>query len=130
MYFDGMQLASGGAISGKLAKGFAEVFSREASIIVFTILLVVFMMVALRLTVGALIEKHRERPRYEHEEEPERPARAFPRTDRHPGGRPGERTGKTRQGGQAGLYQLFPASFRRPEDPGTGDFGADSGGAV
>ena len=75
MYFDGMQLASGGAISGTLAKGFAEVFSREASIIVFTILLVVFMMVALRLTVGALIEKHRERPQYEHEEEPERPAR-------------------------------------------------------
>ena len=73
MYVDGMQLASGGALSGTLAKGFAEVFSREASIIVFTVLLVVLLMVALRLTVGALIEKHRERPRYE--EEPEPPAR-------------------------------------------------------
>ena len=75
MYVGGMQLASGGALSGTLAKGFAEVFSREASIIVFTVLLVVLLMVALRLTVGALIEKHRERPKYEEEPEPEKPVR-------------------------------------------------------
>lgn len=71
LWTSGNALSSGGAVSGALAVGSAAVFSRLASIIIFTVLFVVLLMVALRLTVGALIEKHRERPRYE--EEPEQP---------------------------------------------------------
>ena len=75
LWKDGTALHCGGVISGALAQGSVAVFSKIASVIIFTVLFVVLLMVALRLTVGALIEKHRERPRYEHEEEPERPAR-------------------------------------------------------
>ena len=75
LWKDGTALHCGGVISGALAQGSAAVFSKIASVIIFTVLFVVLLMVALRLTVGALIEKHRERPQYEHEEEPERPAR-------------------------------------------------------
>ena len=64
LWTSGNALTSGGAVSGALAVGSAAVFSRLASIIIFTVLFVVLLMVALRLTVGALIEKHRERPRY------------------------------------------------------------------
>ena len=71
LWTSGNALASGGAVSGALAEGSAAVFSRLASIIIFTVLFVVLLMTALRLTVGALIEKHRERPQYE--EEPEQP---------------------------------------------------------
>ena len=71
LWTSGNALASGGAISGALAEGSAAVFSSLASIIIFTVLFVVLLMAALRLTVGALIEKHRERPQYE--EEPEQP---------------------------------------------------------
>ena len=59
----------------RVGAGVCGGFSKIASVIIFTVLFVVLLMVALRLTVGALIEKHRERPQYEHEEEPERPAR-------------------------------------------------------
>ena len=75
LWKDGTALHCGGVISGALAQGSVAVFSKIASVIIFTVLFVVLLMVALRLTVGALIEKHRERPQYEHEEEPERPAR-------------------------------------------------------
>ena len=75
LWKDGTTLHCGGVISGALAQGSVAVFSKIASVIIFTVLFVVLLMVALRLTVGALIEKHRERPQYEHEEEPERPAR-------------------------------------------------------
>ena len=71
LWTSGNALASGGAVSGALAEGSAAVFSRLASIIIFTVLFVVLLMTALRLTAGALIEKHRERPQYE--EEPEQP---------------------------------------------------------
>ena len=71
LWTSGNALASGGAVSGALAEGSAAVFSRLASIIIFTVLFVVLLMTALRLTVGALIEKHRERTQYE--EEPEQP---------------------------------------------------------
>ena len=74
LWKDGTALHCGGVISGALAQGSVAVFSKIASVIIFTVLFVVLLMVALRLTVGALIEKHRERPQYEHEEEPERPA--------------------------------------------------------
>ncbi len=71
LWRSGAALSSGGVVSGCLAEGSAAVFSPLVSIIVFTALLVVLVMAALRLTVGALIEKHRSRPVYE--EEPERP---------------------------------------------------------
>ena len=74
LWKDGTALHCGGVVSGALAQGSVAVFSKIASVIIFTVLFVVLLMVALRLTVGALIEKHRERPQYECEEEPERPA--------------------------------------------------------
>ena len=73
LWKSGTALASGGAVSGCLAEGSAAVFSPLVSIIVFTALLVVLVMVSLRLTAGALIEKHRNRPRYEEEPEVEKP---------------------------------------------------------
>ena len=75
MWTDGVALKCGGVISGALGQGAVAVFSKIASIIIFTVLFVVLLMVALRLTVGALIEKHRERPKYEEEPEPEKPVR-------------------------------------------------------
>ena len=72
LWRDGVALESGGAVSGVLANGSVAVFSKFASVILFTVLLVVLVMTALRLTVGALIEKHRSRPQYE--EQPEQPA--------------------------------------------------------
>ena len=64
LWQDGVALESGGAVSGVLANGSVAVFSKFASVILFTVLLVVLVMTALRLTVGALIEKHRSRPQY------------------------------------------------------------------
>lgn len=78
LWKDGIALQCGGVLSGVLAQGFVAVFSKIASIIIFTVLLVMLTMVALRLTVGALIEKHRERPRYE--AEPEEPIQTGKRT--------------------------------------------------
>ena len=80
LWKDGTALHCGGVISGALAQGSVAVFSKIASVIIFTVLFVLLAMAALRLTVGALIEKHRERPQYEYEEEPERPARAAKHT--------------------------------------------------
>lgn len=74
LWSSGNEMASGGAVSGALAIGSSAVFSPLVSLILFTVLFVVLLMAALRLTVGALIEKHRERPQYEEEPEPERPA--------------------------------------------------------
>ncbi len=74
LWRDGVALESGGAVSGVLANGSVAVFSKFASVIVFTVLLVVLVMTALRLTVGALIEKHRTRPQYEEQPEAEKPA--------------------------------------------------------
>ena len=74
LWQDGVALESGGAVSGVLANGSVAVFSKFASVILFTVLLVVLVMTALRLTVGALIEKHRSRPQYEEQPQPEQPA--------------------------------------------------------
>ena len=72
LWSDGVAMESGGALAGLLAEGSVAVFSKIASIILFTALFAVLAMVALRLTVGAIIEKSRNRPRYE--EEPDYPA--------------------------------------------------------
>lgn len=74
LWVSGVKLKSGGAISGTLAVGSIAVFSKVASIIIFTALLVVLLMISFRLTIAALIEKHRNRPEYEEEPEPEIPA--------------------------------------------------------
>lgn len=50
-----------------------KVFSKVASIIVFIALLAVLVMVSLGLTVGDIVEKHRSRPLYEPQPEPEQP---------------------------------------------------------
>jgi len=80
LWTDGAAMKAGGAVSGILAEGSVAVFSKVASIIIFTALFVVLLMVSFRLTVGALIEKHRERPMYEEEPEPEprKPIRMVP----------------------------------------------------
>ena len=67
LWKSGQELQSGGAISGTLAVGSIAVFSKVASIIIFTALLAVLLMVSLRITVGAIIEKNRNRARYEEE---------------------------------------------------------------
>ena len=59
LWKDGTALHCGGVISGALAQGSVAVFSKIASVIIFTVLFVLLAMAALRLTVGALIEKHR-----------------------------------------------------------------------
>ena len=71
LWESGRELTSGGVISGILAVGSVRVFSKIASIIIFTALFVVLLMVAMRMTLGAVIEKHRARPMYEEEPEPE-----------------------------------------------------------
>ena len=68
-WLTGVSLQSGGAISGALGEGCVKVFGKVASVIVFTAVLVVLVMVSLHLTIGALIEKHRNRPKYEEQEE-------------------------------------------------------------
>ena len=75
LWSSGLAMTSGGVLSGALAVGSVAVFSRVASLILFTAILVVLLMVALRLTLGAIIEKNRGRPQYEEEPEEERPAR-------------------------------------------------------
>ena len=75
LWSSGLAMSSGGVLSGALAVGSVAVFSRVASLILFTAILVVLLMVALRLTLGAIIEKNRSRPQYEEEPEEERPAR-------------------------------------------------------
>ncbi|WP_297871639.1 DNA translocase FtsK [uncultured Oscillibacter sp.] len=70
IWTDGVALKSGGAVSGVLANGSVAVFSRLASVILFTVLFVVLLMISFRLTWAALLEKHRQRPQYEEEETP------------------------------------------------------------
>ncbi|MCI2056514.1 MAG: DNA translocase FtsK [Oscillibacter sp.] len=78
LWISGVKLESGGAISGTIAVGSIAVFSKVASIIIFTALLVVLLMISFRLTVGALIEKSRNRPQYEEEPELEMPVKKEP----------------------------------------------------
>ena len=74
LWTSGQALTSGGAISGALAIGSTAVFSKVVSIIIFTALFVILLMVALRLTVSAILERHRNRPVYEEEPEEPKPA--------------------------------------------------------
>ena len=80
LWMTGCQLRSGGAVSGALAMGSVAVFSMLASVIIFTVLFVILLMAAFRSTANALIEKSRNRPQYEPEEERE-PALRVVQTD-------------------------------------------------
>ena len=76
----GQAMLSGGVISGALAEGFVAVFSKFASVIIFLALFAVMVMVAFRVTLASLLEKHRSRPRYVEEPLPEKkePVRVVP----------------------------------------------------
>lgn len=79
IWTDGIALRSGGAISGVLANGSVAVFSKLASVILFTALFVVALMISLRITWAAVIDFHRSRPAYEEEPEPPRKSPAIPK---------------------------------------------------
>jgi len=72
----GVAMQSGGAIAGTLAEVFVLVFSKVISVILFAVLLVVLLLVALHMTLGQVIERYQNRPRYE--EEPEKPEKPRP----------------------------------------------------
>ena len=110
LWSSGLAMTSGGVLSGALAVGSVAVFSRVASLILFTAILVVLLMVALRLTLGALIEKNRSRPQYEEEPEEERPAR---------------KGGKAPEGKGVRLTPIEPQPRRRTEEKVQIDFPLD-----
>ena len=76
LWTSGLAMESGGAVSGALAVGFLVVFGKAASIIIFSVLLVMFLLFALNLTVAAIVEAVRshERVPYEPEDEEAAPA--------------------------------------------------------
>ncbi|MEG1683304.1 MAG: DNA translocase FtsK [Oscillospiraceae bacterium] len=81
LWVSGLALVSGGAVSGALAVGFIAVFSKVASIILFSVLLALSLGLALRLTIAAVVTKMRERDRLEYEEIPlPEPVRPVART--------------------------------------------------
>ena len=110
LWSSGLAMTSGGVLSGALAVGSVAVFSRVASLILFTAILVVLLMVALRLTLGAIIEKNRSRPQYEEEPEEERPAR---------------KGGKAPEGKGVRLTPIEPQPRRRTEEKVQIDFPLD-----
>ena len=110
LWSSGLAMTSGGVLSGALAVGSVAVFSRVASLILFTAILVVLLMVALRLTLGAIIEKNRNRPQYEEEPEEERPAR---------------KGGKAPEGKGVRLTPIEPQPRRRTEEKVQIDFPLD-----
>ena len=110
LWSSGLAMTSGGVLSGALAVGSVAVFSRVASLILFTAILVVLLMVALRLTLGALIEKNRSRPQYEEEPEEESPAR---------------KGGKAQEGKGVRLTPIEPQPRRRTEGKVQIDFPLD-----
>ena len=73
LWSTGKDLASGGVLSGALAEGSVALIATLPSVIIFTVMLVAMVMTAMHLTVGALVEKHRQRVRYEEEEEEQLP---------------------------------------------------------
>lgn len=81
IWSDGIALKSGGAVSGVIANACVAVFSKLASVILFTVLFVVLLLIALRVALALLAEKHRQRPQYEYEEEPPRPNIHVKQTD-------------------------------------------------
>ena len=69
LWSTGKDLTSGGVLSGALAEGSVALIAKLPSVIIFAVALVAMAMTAMHLTVGGLVEKHRQRVRYEEEEE-------------------------------------------------------------
>ena len=76
LWGSGIEKTSGGMLAGALAIGFLAVLGKVATLIIFTLLTVMLLLVALRLTPAEIIAAVRshERTPYEPEEEEERPA--------------------------------------------------------
>ena len=76
LWASGIEKTSGGVLSGALAIGFLAVLGKVATLIIFTLLTVMLLLVALRLTPAEIIAAFRnhERTPYEPEEEEERSA--------------------------------------------------------
>ena len=110
LWSSGLAMSSGGVLSGALAVGSVAVFSRVASLILFTAILVVLLMIALRLTLGAIIEKNRNRPQYEEELEEPKPTR---------------KGGKAPEGKGVRLTPIEPQPRRRTEEKVQIDFPLD-----
>ena len=70
IWADGVNLESGGAVSGVLANGSAAVFSPLASVILFTVLFAALLFVSLRLTLAAFAQWRQSRLPYEEPPEP------------------------------------------------------------
>ena len=73
LWSTGKDLTSGGVLSGALAEGSVALVAKLPSVIIFTVLLIAMVMTSMHLTVGTLVEKHRQRVRYEEEEEEQLP---------------------------------------------------------
>ena len=69
LWATGIDLASGGLISGALAYGMFKLLGTIASVIVLSLVLVICLMGALRLTIGAVIGAIRSHERVEYDEE-------------------------------------------------------------
>ena len=82
LWKSGKAVTSGGVISGAIGEWSVAVFSKIASVILFAALLVLLFAVALRPMLEAMNERHRQRPRYEEEEEEQLPIRPVPESAR------------------------------------------------
>ena len=78
LWQSGNALQSGGVIAGGIAFVFVRLFSKVASVILFVLLFALAGLVACRISVRALMEQYRNRPRYEEEPEPVRPVKNEP----------------------------------------------------
>jgi len=89
----GLAVKSGGVIAGGLSIVFVKLFSKAASIIIFLTLFVAAGMMACKISPLELIERYRNRPRYEAEPEPAQPVRkrepAIRQQTVQPAGKPG-----------------------------------------
>ena len=127
----GNAMASGGAVSGLLAIGAVAVVFRLVSVVLFAALVGVLLVVALNPTLRILMERHRERPRYEpvEEEEEERP-RVRPAQQeavrRRPAGKqqidfplddepPAEAPEQSREGGFTGFFRHKADQQKTPD---------------
>ncbi len=73
LWKSGLEVASGGVLSGAVAHGVMAVFGHIATAVIFAVLLVVFVTVISHRLIGKMWTKWRERERYEEEEEEEPP---------------------------------------------------------
>jgi len=75
LWQSGIAVQSGGVIAGGIAFVFVRLFSKIASVILFVLLFILAGLVACKISIRALVEQYRNRPRYEEEPEPERPVK-------------------------------------------------------